>query len=186
MNLYILDNAIETSCTIGVKGGVGMSPVFYLLALVTFSALTSAYTPSSVLNTIVKEAVGDAKAQFPKLQDNEISVSLIDLTGIRSGGCNRTRCALDAPYGLYNNATFYPASVIKLFYLAATHQFIQEGRFPMTDSLQRGLRDMIVDSDNEATQYIVDAITGAPNGLDLPPSEWNEWVKKVSYRNHNK
>src|ERR687886_358498 len=53
----------------------------------------------------------------------------------------------------------YPASVVKLFYLAAAHRWLEDGKIQETDELRRALRDMIVDSSNDATQFVVDVLT---------------------------
>ncbi|HEV8203589.1 MAG TPA: serine hydrolase, partial [Pyrinomonadaceae bacterium] len=39
-------------------------------------------------------------------------------------------------------------------------------------------RDMIVDSSNEATQYVVDVLTQTTGGFELPPKEMEEWQYK--------
>src|ERR1044071_9487238 len=44
-----------------------------------------------------------------------------------------------------------------------------------TAELRRALKDMIVDSSNEATQYILDVITHTTGGYELPPKEMEEW-----------
>ena len=53
----------------------------------------------------------------------------------------------------------YPASVIKLFYLAAAHRWMEDNRLRDTPELRRAMRDMIVESYNEATHYVVDLLT---------------------------
>ena len=70
------------------------------------------------------------------------------------------------------NERIYPASVVKLFYLVALHQQLQNGKAKLTPELERGMRDMIVDSSNEATQYILDVITDTSSGAELPPKEF--------------
>ncbi len=40
------------------------------------------------------------------------------------------------------------------------------------------MRDMIVDSLNEATGYLVDSLTGATSGPELPPAEMEQWYFK--------
>lgn len=72
----------------------------------------------------------------------------------------------------------YPASVVKMFYLAAISRQIEEGKVVLTPELTRGLRDMIVDSSNEATQYILDVITGTSSGAELPKKEFEAWQYK--------
>jgi beta-lactamase class A len=46
----------------------------------------------------------------------------------------------------------------------------------MTDELNRAMREMIVDSWNEPTQYIVDVLTGTTSGPELPPAEMKKWA----------
>src|SRR4030095_95667 len=72
----------------------------------------------------------------------------------------------------------YPASVIKLFYLVAAHRWMEDGRIADTPELRRALRDMIVDSGNEPTHYIVDLLTGTTSGPELPDAEMKEWGEK--------
>jgi len=72
----------------------------------------------------------------------------------------------------------YPASVIKLFYLAATHRQLEDGRLQDTPELRRALHDMIVHSYNEATSYVVDLLTGTTSGPELPEDELREWFDK--------
>ncbi len=72
----------------------------------------------------------------------------------------------------------YPASVVKLFYLAAAHRWMEDGKLADTPELRRAMRDMIVESYNDATHYILDAITGTTSGPELPPSEMKAWVQR--------
>ncbi|MEP6924585.1 MAG: serine hydrolase [Pyrinomonadaceae bacterium] len=72
----------------------------------------------------------------------------------------------------------YPASVVKLFYLAATHRWLTDGKIKDSPELQRGLHDMIVDSSNDATGYIVDVLSGVSSGAELSPPELKTWAEK--------
>ncbi len=72
----------------------------------------------------------------------------------------------------------YPASVIKMFYLVAAHRWLENGRLTDTEELRRALHDMIVDSSNEATSYIVDLLTGTTSGPELPTAELDAWHEK--------
>ena len=69
----------------------------------------------------------------------------------------------------------YPASVIKLFYLVAAHRWLEDKKIELTPELTRALRDMIVDSSNEATQYVVDVLTHTTAGYELPAKEMEQW-----------
>jgi len=73
------------------------------------------------------------------------------------------------------DAPVYPASVVKLFYLAAAHRQLEDGIISDTPELRRALHDMIVHSGNEATGYILDVLTGTTSGPELPPAELAAW-----------
>jgi beta-lactamase class A len=72
----------------------------------------------------------------------------------------------------------YPASVVKMFYMAALERQLEDKKVTMTPELERGLRDMIVDSSNEATQYIFDVLTGTASGAEMPQKEFDAWQLK--------
>jgi beta-lactamase class A len=72
----------------------------------------------------------------------------------------------------------YPASVVKMFYMNALERRLEDGRVKMTPELERGLKDMIVVSSNEATQYILDVLTGTSSGAELPEKEFEKWAYK--------
>jgi beta-lactamase class A len=69
----------------------------------------------------------------------------------------------------------YPASVVKLFYLVACHEWLQKGMISPTSELNRALADMIVDSSNDATGYVIDLLTGTTSGPELPPGPFETW-----------
>ncbi len=102
------------------------------------------------------------------LRADELAVTLVDL----SAGKNFPRAHHRG------DGKIYPASVIKLFYLAAAHRWLADGKISDTPELRRALRDMIVDSGNEATGYIVDALTDTTSGLEFPPAELAAWHEK--------
>lgn len=97
----------------------------------------------------------------------EIAITAVDLTsGSPQSGSYR------------GDVKIYPASVIKLFYLEAAHRWMEEGKIADTPELRRALRDMIVESYNEATSYVVDVLTGTTSGPELPEAEMNDWAHK--------
>ncbi|PZV04665.1 MAG: serine hydrolase [Leptolyngbya sp.] len=69
----------------------------------------------------------------------------------------------------------YPASVVKLFYLVATQEWVEQGMIPPSAELDRALKDMIVDSSNDATSLVVDMLSGTTSGPDLPPGPFETW-----------
>ncbi|MBD2690230.1 serine hydrolase [Anabaena catenula] len=69
----------------------------------------------------------------------------------------------------------YPASVVKLFYLVAVHEWLEKGMSNTSKELERALGDMIVDSSNDATSLIVDILSGTTSGAELPAGPFETW-----------
>ncbi len=144
-----------------------------LVAVQTHSAQTNSTAPirhSHALQTVVDQAVRGALEKFAdqKLATNQIAVTVVDLRDPQK--------PVQASYR--GGEQVYPASVIKLFYLAAVHRWLEDGKLKDTEELRRALRDMIVDSLNEATGYLVDCLTGTTSGPELGPNEMEEWYFK--------
>ncbi len=135
------------------------------VAVLTFSASAAAQQPS--LQDLVNRAGKTTLDRFAdkKLQENELSITLIDLRDPKRPVTASFR----------GNERVYPASVVKLFYLVATHRWLEDKKIEQTPELARAVRDMIVDSSNEATQYVLDVITHTTGGYELPPKEMEEW-----------
>jgi hypothetical protein len=73
----------------------------------------------------------------------------------------------------------YPASCVKLpFLVAAVHWCAAQGRTP--DCLDEHVRPMIVESDNVATGFVVDAISGVANG-PLDGADLEGWIAARRY-----
>jgi Beta-lactamase enzyme family len=126
--------------------------------------------PQAALQDLVNRAARTALNQFAdkKLREDELSITLIDLRD-----ANHPLTA-----GFRGNERIYPASVVKLFYLVASQRWLEDKKIEQTPELTRALRDMIVDSSNEATQYVVDVLTQTTSGYELPPKEMEEWQFK--------
>lgn len=125
---------------------------------------------SPALQSVVDEAVRETLRRFSdrKLAENQLAITVIDLR-------DAERPALASYRG---EERIYTASVVKLFYLAAAHRWLEDGRLKETDELKRALRDMIVDSSNDATGYVLDVLTGTSSGVELPPAEMRRWQEK--------
>jgi beta-lactamase class A len=122
------------------------------------------------LQKIVDETVADTLKQFAPcgLAANELALTLVDLRDEKNPAWADYR----------GDAPTYPASVIKLFYLVAAHRQMEDGKIADTMELRRALRDMIVDSGNESTGYIMDLLTDTTSGPELPPVELVAWHEK--------
>jgi beta-lactamase class A len=77
--------------------------------------------------------------------------------------------------GINGEKPIYPASVVKMFYMAALERQLEDGKVTLTPELTRGLKDMIVASSNEATQYILDVLTDTSSGAELPQKQFEQW-----------
>jgi len=138
------------------------------ICLLVALSLTAGFsqTPRS-LQSLVDEAAATTLKKFAdkKLEEKQLSITLIDLRDPRHPVTASFR----------GNERVYPASVVKLFYLVAAQRWLEDKRIEDTPELRRALKDMIVDSSNEATQYIVDVLTHTTGGYELPPKEMREW-----------
>ena len=79
------------------------------------------------LQDAVDRAAADTRAEFasPALTPDQLAVTVLDLRGT---------APVRAHYR--GDERFYPASVIKLFYLAATHRWLEDGRLADTPRLR--------------------------------------------------
>src|SRR4051812_45794293 len=141
-----------------------------LLLFVQHRLMAETISSSSRLQQIVDKTVAMTLEQFvkDKLQSNQLAVTLIDLNDLKH----------PEQAGFRSEEPIYPASVIKLFYLVAAHRWMEDGKLADTEELRRAMRDMIVDSSNDATHYVVDAITGTTGGPELPAEEMKIWAEK--------
>jgi beta-lactamase class A len=123
--------------------------------------------PERTLQSLVDEAAKTTLEKFAdkNLKEDQLSITLIDLRDPQHPGTASYR----------GNERIYPASVVKLFYLAATHRWLEDKKIAETAELRRSVKDMIVDSSNEATQYIVDVLTHTTSGYELPRNEMEKW-----------
>ena len=137
-----------------------------------FATRTSTDT---ALQNLVNEAAKTALAKFAdkKLTQDQLSITLIDLRDPKHPVTANFR----------GNERIYPASVVKLFYLVAVHRWLEDKKIQDTDELKRAVRDMIIESYNEATQYVVDVLTQTTGGYELPPKEMEEWQYKRNAMN---
>ena len=128
------------------------------------------YSRAASLQDLINEAAHTALTRFAdkKLSESQLSITLIDLRDPQH----------PATASFRGNERIYPASVVKLFYLVAVHRWLEDKKIEPTDELKRAVRDMIVVSSNEATQYVVDVLTQTTGGFELPPKEMEAWQDK--------
>jgi beta-lactamase class A len=136
-----------------------------LAAILSFSVAAAAQQSS--LQDLVNRAAKTTLDRFAdkKLQESELSITLIDLRDP----------SRPVSASFRGNERVYPASVVKLFYLVAAHRWLEDKKIEQTPELTRAIKDMIVDSSNEATQYVLDVITHTTGGYELSPKEMEQW-----------
>lgn len=127
-------------------------------------------TPDPALQGLVNEA---ARATLEKYKDKKLEESNLAITLIDLSDSKRPLLA-----SFRGDERIYPASVVKMFYLAMAHRLLEDGKIKETDELRRALKDMIVDSSNDATSFVLDVITGTTSGPELKGSELKKWGEK--------
>ncbi len=127
-------------------------------------------TVSPRLQSVVDAAVAKTLEQFAAkgVKSNHLAVTLVDLKGAER----------PARASYRGGEQIYPASVVKMFYLAAAHRWMEDGTLVDTPELRSAMSDMIVESYNEATHYIVDLLTETTSGPELSETEIDRWFDK--------
>ncbi len=125
---------------------------------------------SEELRLLLGNAVGEVINSYPNggFKEADVAATLIDLRDPANLRWADVR----------GEQAIYPASVVKMFYMAALHQQLQDGKVTLTSELTRGLKDMVVDSSNEATQYILDVLTDTSSGAEMPQAAFEAWQFK--------
>jgi beta-lactamase class A len=125
----------------------------------------------NLLQTAVDETFEKFKAQ--NLKPEEFAATVIDLRNE-----NNLKMA-----DFRGEEKIYPASVVKMFYMVALFQQIENSKVKMTPELERGLKEMIGTSSNDATHYIFDVITDTSGGAELSPKELEKYAYKKNVVN---
>jgi len=116
------------------------------------------------IETALRHAAEAALKEFPKLTSENLAISVVDVT----------KPTLLARADYHGDDRFYPASVIKLFYMAETFHEKKETE----KDVDRALKEMIRISDNDATAFIVDTITDTCSGPALDGRALAKFIDK--------
>jgi beta-lactamase class A len=101
--------------------------------------------------------------EFPKLNADDLSLSVIDLT--------KPESVVRADY--HGDVPFYPASLVKLFFMVETYH---QGH--ITPEIERALREMIQVSDNDAAAFLLDVLTDTASGSELEGKALDEFINR--------
>ncbi len=122
---------------------------------------------NELINAKLLEVAKSVAVEFrdENLKPDEIGISVY-VPSLNLGGSYRGDVAM------------YPASVVKLFYIAYGAHLLDGKKLTMTPELERGFKDMIVESSNDATALVLDAVTGTTGGPELSENELKAWMEK--------
>lgn len=116
------------------------------------------------IETKLRHVADDILKQYPKLTTDNFAMTMIDLT-------NPSTVSRGDYHG---DAPFYPASVVKVFYMAEVfHQHAET-----QPDVARALREMIHVSDNDATGFLLDLISDTCSGPELEGRGLRKFIDK--------
>lgn len=121
-------------------------------------------TADPSLDLALRQAAAATYAAYPKLKEEDLAISIVDVT----------RPATMGRASFHGDAPFYPASVIKLFFMADVYATGKES----IGDVDRALREMIVVSDNDATAYLVDILANTVPGPPLEGRALRRYIER--------
>ena len=78
-------------------------------------------------------------------------------------------------YGINNRKKIYPASIVKLVYSLAIYEWIENKTIFRDIQVDEAIKEMLQNSSNDATSFIVDLLTGTTSGPSLEKEIFNRW-----------
>jgi Beta-lactamase enzyme family len=139
------------------------------------------YQSSPDLTRLAERFLTATWAEFPDLKPDQIALTWLMYDRpipVNTGGAITADELWKYPVRGFNyrgGERIYPASIVKLFYLLAMHEWLERGMATPSAELDRAIRDMIVDSSNDATSLIVDTLTGTTSGPELSDGPYITW-----------
>jgi hypothetical protein len=140
------------------------------------------FNPEPSLKAVGDRILTATWNQFPTLGREQIALTwLMYETPVRTGTRQEIKQMGEAglsavkSYSYRSDVLIYPASVVKLFYLVAVHHWFAQGKLQSNPELERAMTDMIVDSSNDATGFVMDMLTDTTSGPDLPAPDFEIW-----------
>ncbi|MGL5035054.1 MAG: serine hydrolase [Microcystaceae cyanobacterium] len=136
------------------------------------------------LNQVGNSILESTWQAFPSLRRDQIALTWIVYDSpviVNTGGAIAASEFWNHPvrgFSYRGVERIYPASVVKLFYLVAIAEWLEGSMIPDSAELQRAIKDMIVDSSNDATSLIVDTLSGTTSGPSLSPGPFETWKQQ--------
>ncbi|MGK7941497.1 MAG: serine hydrolase [Crocosphaera sp.] len=142
------------------------------------------FIPDDQLNSMGNQVLEATWANFPQLTPQQCALTWL----VYDSPVEITTPTIEFPQDFWQHPLkgfsyrggepIYPASVVKLFYLVAIHQWLDTKRVTLSRELNRAISDMIVDSSNDATSLVVDMLTNTTSGPELPPDALETWQQQ--------
>ncbi|BAQ64623.1 serine hydrolase [Geminocystis sp. NIES-3709] len=139
------------------------------------------FSTNETLTTQAENILNATWQKFPTLAKNQIALTWIvydEPVIVNTGGALSPEEFWQYPlqgFSYRGVETIYPASVVKLFYLVAIYEWLQGRMVTESSELNRGIKDMIVDSSNDATSFVVDVLSGTTSGAELSIGPFETW-----------
>lgn len=124
------------------------------------------------LKTLGSSIIEATRRQFQQLSPEQIAITWIVY---ERSPTSETGSTVIKGWSDRGDERIYPASIVKLFYLVAYYQWLEKGMLKTSAELERAVRDMIIDSSNDATSLVVDALTGTTSGPELSSGPFQTW-----------
>jgi hypothetical protein len=143
---------------------------YFLLAVVIAPAITyadfrefKAVPVDPELGAKLTRAADASLKEFPRLAPDNLALSVIDLT--------KPDAPIRADY--HGDASFYPASLVKLFFMVETYH-----QGTLTPEIERALREMIWLSDNDAAAFLLDILTDTCSGSEVEGKALEDFIDR--------
>lgn len=120
--------------------------------------------PDPSIGTRLRMAAEATLKAYPQLKPEDLAISVVDVTNP----------AIVARADYRGDERFYPASVIKLFFMADVYGTKKE----KIGDVDRALKEMIVVSDNDATAYLVDILADTCPGPPLEGRALRRYIER--------
>jgi beta-lactamase class A len=139
------------------------------------------YQSSDRLENLGQQVLEKTWQKFPSLSADQIALTWIvydEPVIVNTGGALSAEAFWQHPvrgFSYRGDERIYPASIVKLFYLVAIHEWLEGNMIQDSAELERAIHDMIIESSNDATSYIVDSLTGTTSGPELSVEPLKTW-----------
>jgi beta-lactamase class A len=120
--------------------------------------------PDPKVDYAIRQTAEEILKDFPKLTADNLAVSVIDVSNP----------AMMSRADYHGDAPFYPASVVKLYYMGEVFHQKREN----DPDMQRALKEMIHVSDNDATAFIIDVVSDTCSGAQLEGRALRKFMDK--------